>query len=187
MTDPRARSQRYSIAIAAVSIAEFVSLIGSWVFDHAIAGWDVTALVEQPDAELRPAAILGVRVVDLETALVERQFADSHPDVLLVSAVLYLRNSRLRTLVARAVNHGETTVYMWGDSCPPELLERDCLTEYRCSTAGAIFKSHALRATTVPSPIQPSLTETLWVFGASGGGHGRVGGYLTDAGVEPVQ
>jgi hypothetical protein len=164
MTDPWVRSQRYSIDIAAVSIAEFVPLIGGWVFDHAMAGWDITALVEQPDTELRPAAILGARVADLETAVVEPQCVDSYPHALLVSAVLYRRDPHIRGLVGRAMNHGDIAVFMWGGTCPPELLEQGCLTEYRCSTAGAIFKSHALRAATNQPQMQLSHTENLWAL-----------------------
>ena len=59
---------RYRLDVVAADVADVVKFAGGWLFDRAMAGWDVTVLVaDHPDE--RPLQILGVQIVDLEYAL----------------------------------------------------------------------------------------------------------------------
>ena len=62
---------RYRLDVVASSVVDVVRFAGGWLFDRAMAGWDVsvllTDLADQPDG--RPLQILGAQVVDLEVAL----------------------------------------------------------------------------------------------------------------------
>ena len=56
---------RYRLDVVAADVADVVKFAGGWLFDRAMAGWDVTVLVaDHPDE--RPLQILGAQIVDLE-------------------------------------------------------------------------------------------------------------------------
>ena len=49
---------RYRVDVVAADVADVVKFAGGWLFDRAMAGWDVTVLlVDHPDE--RPLQILG--------------------------------------------------------------------------------------------------------------------------------
>ena len=54
--------------MVAPSVADAVQFAGGWLFDHVMAGWDVTVAVSDPK-DVRPLRILGANTVDLESAL----------------------------------------------------------------------------------------------------------------------
>ncbi|MGA8547342.1 MAG: hypothetical protein WB785_19075, partial [Mycobacterium sp.] len=59
---------RYRLDVVAANVADVVRFAGGWLFDRAMAGWDVTVLlVDHPDE--RPLQILGAQILDLEYAL----------------------------------------------------------------------------------------------------------------------
>ncbi|WP_343575423.1 hypothetical protein [Mycobacterium sp.] len=49
---------RYRLDVVAADVADVVTFAGGWLFDRAMAGWDVTVLVADHVDE-RPLRILG--------------------------------------------------------------------------------------------------------------------------------
>ena len=96
-----------------------VTFAGGWLFDRAIAGWDVTVLVAS-DADARPLQILGVDTIDLEPVLSTDSLRPK-PHALAVAGDLYSSDKRVRRGVRIALDHSKTAVTLWGDACPAEL------------------------------------------------------------------
>ena len=70
--DPEApeHDMRYRLDVVASSVVDVVRFAGGWLFDRAMAGWDVTVLLtdRRPPRD-RPLQILGAQTLDLEHAL----------------------------------------------------------------------------------------------------------------------
>jgi len=59
---------RYRLDVVAANVIDVVKFAGGWLFDRAMAGWDVTVLVAD-HVDPRPLQILGAQIIDLEHAL----------------------------------------------------------------------------------------------------------------------
>ena len=136
---------RYRLDVVATSVADVVKFAGGWLFDRAMAGWDVTVLVaDHPDG--RPLQILGAQTLDLEYALAavgERP----RPQALAAAADLFGCDPRIRRGVLQALDHGVTEVALWGQTWPSELNDSCGLVHHRLSAAARVFKAQALAAT----------------------------------------
>jgi hypothetical protein len=142
---------RYRLDVVAGSVVDVVRFAGGWLFDRAMAGWDVsvllTHLADHPDG--RPLQILGVRIVDLEDALASFESgAESRPrpQALAAAADLLGCDPRVRQGVLQALDHGVTEVTLWGESWPAELDDSVGLVQHRLSAAARTFKAKALDA-----------------------------------------
>ena len=62
------RQMTYRLAVLGTSVADVVRCVGGWLFDRAMAGWDVTVLVYDHHDD-RPLRILGAATLNLESAL----------------------------------------------------------------------------------------------------------------------
>ena len=63
---------RYRLDVVAADVADVVKFAGGWLFDRAMAGWDVTVLVADrrgDPSDDRPLQILGAQALDLDDAL----------------------------------------------------------------------------------------------------------------------
>jgi hypothetical protein len=139
---------RYRLDVVAASVADVVRFAGGWLFDRAMAGWDVSVLVaDHPDD--RPLQILGAQIVDLEDALASME-SRPRPQALAAAADLFGCDSRVRQGVLRALDHGVTEVTLWGETWPAELDDSVGLVQHRLSMAATIFKAQALAAAAVP-------------------------------------
>ena len=139
---------RYRLDVIATSVVDVVRFAGGWLFDRAMAGWDVTVLVaDHPDD--RPLQILGVQVLDLEDALAAVE-TRPRPQALAVAADLFGCDPRVRQGVLQALDHGVTEVTLWGETWPAELDDSVGLVQHRLSMAAKIFKAQALAAAAVP-------------------------------------
>ncbi|CAN5559082.1 hypothetical protein BH11ACT6_BH11ACT6_58300 [soil metagenome] len=138
---------RYRLDVIAPSVVEAVQSAGGWLFDRAMAGWDVTVLVDERDHDPLPLQILGAEVLDLEDAVA--MAARPRPDALAVAAVVYGRDSRVEQGVRRALESGRTEVTLWGQAWPAELDRTDSV-EHRLSVAARAFKARALAAAALP-------------------------------------
>jgi hypothetical protein len=142
---------RYRLDVVASSVVDVVRFAGGWLFDRAMAGWDVTVLLtdlaDRPDD--RPLQILGAQTLDLEYALA---FVDTRPrpQALAAAADLFGCDSRVRQGVLQALDHGVTEVTLWGETWPAELDDSVGLVQHRLSMAAQIFKGQALAAAAVP-------------------------------------
>jgi hypothetical protein len=146
---------RYRLDVVAATVVDVVGFAGGWLFDRAMAGWDVTVLLielaDHPD--YRPLQILGAQVLGLEDALASAQ-TRPRPQALAAAADLFGCDSRVRQGVLEALDHGVTEVTLWGENWPAELVESVGLVQHRLSMAAHTFKAQALAAAAVPhSPI----------------------------------
>ena len=138
---------RYRLDVVAADVADVVRFAGGWLFDRAMAGWDVTVLLaDHPDD--RPLQILGAQIVDLEYALATVGHR-SPPQTLAAAADLFDCDSRVRDGVLRALDHGATEVTLWGQTWPAELDDSVGLVEHRLSAAARAFKTQALAAAAI--------------------------------------
>jgi hypothetical protein len=135
---------RYRLDVVAGDVADVVRFAGGWLFDRAMAGWDVTVLVaDHPDD--RPLQILGVQIRDLECAIATAGRRPP-PQTLAAAADLFDCDARVRQGVLQALDHGATEVTLWGRTWPVELDSQVGLVEHRLSAAAQAFKGQALAA-----------------------------------------
>ena len=135
---------RYRLDVVAASVVDVVRFAGGWLFDRAMAGWDVTVLLADL-ADDRPLQILGAQTMDLEQALASVD-TRPRPQALAAAADLFGCDSQVRQGVLHALDHGVTEVTLWGESWPSELDESVGLVQHQLSTAAQIFKAQALAA-----------------------------------------
>jgi len=139
---------RYRLDVVAADVVDVVRFAGGWLFDRAMAGWDVTVLVaDRPDD--RPLQILGVDVLDLEKALASVETRPK-PQALAAAADLFGCDLRVRQGVLQALDHGVTEVTLWGETWPAELDDSVGLVQHRLSVAARMFKAQALAAAAGP-------------------------------------
>jgi hypothetical protein len=149
---------RYRLDVVAASVVDVVRFAGGWLFDRAMAGWDVTVLIaDHPDD--RPLQILGAQTLDLEDALASAE-TRPRPQALAAAADLFGCDSRVRQGVLQALDHGVTEVTLWGESWPAELDDSVGLVQHRLSMAAQTFKARALAAAGVPE-TSIGLAETF--------------------------
>ena len=135
---------RYRLDVVASNVVDVVRYAGGWLFDRALAGWDVTVLMaDHPDD--RPLQILGAQTLDLEYAL-ESAATRPRPQALAAAADLVGCDSRVRQGVLQALDHGVTEVTLWGETWPAELDNSVGLVQHRLSSAAQTFKAQALAA-----------------------------------------
>jgi hypothetical protein len=135
---------RYRLHVVAATVVDVVKFAGGWLFDRAMAGWDVTVLVaEHPDD--RPLQILGAQILDLEDALASVE-TRPRPQALAAAADLFGCDPRVRQGVLQALDHGVTEVTLWGETWPAELDDSVGLVQHRLSMAAQTFKAQALAA-----------------------------------------
>lgn len=152
---------RYRLDVIAVSAVDVVRSAGGWLYDRAMAGWQVTVLL--PDgADARSLRILGAQAVDFEeqfAAAGSRRASQS----LAVSAEAFTADARVRDTVLASLDDRLTEVALWGraPSGWPLRVDRGVArAQYALSAAARRFKGHALAAAGIDCPAVNS-TETL--------------------------
>jgi hypothetical protein len=135
---------RYRLDVVAANVVDVVHFAGGWLFDRAMAGWDVTVLLANR-CDDRPLQILGAATMDLEHALASVG-TRPRPQALATAADLFGCDSQVRQGVLQALDHGVTEVTLWGETWPAELDDSVGLVQHRLSTAAQIFKGRALAA-----------------------------------------
>jgi hypothetical protein len=142
--------------MVAATGTDAVSAAGGWLFDRAMAGWEVTVLVAAPGDE-RPLRILGAEAADLADLAGLAGDPAVRPDALAVDVDLFETDQQVREFVAAAQHDGVGDVRFWGD--------RDtCLapSQHRLSVAARAFKSHALAAARHSSGSSGSCETVEW-------------------------
>lgn len=131
----------YRLDVVASDVADVVRSAGGWLYDRVAAGWDVTVSLAVAD-DARALHILGVRVLDLESAL----SAGSPGDAMAASAAAFATDARIRDMVQQALNHSLTEVTLWGDDWPLAIGRALAAVSYPLSAAARAFKRQALIA-----------------------------------------
>ncbi|GAA3204551.1 hypothetical protein [Actinocorallia longicatena] len=137
---------RRRLVVIATDPADVVRYAGGWLFDRALAGWDVRVLTDVR-ADTRPLRILGARPFDLESALAA-PVRGPRPDAFGVSAELYATDPRVRDLVRDGLDWGVSDCRLWSEHwCG---MDGEDTERHRLSAAARAFKTHALLAAAAP-------------------------------------
>jgi hypothetical protein len=149
---------RYRLDVVASTVDDVVVSAGGWLFDRAMAGWEVNLLVSaSAPSDARSLQILGISALPREKVL--EPVANWAPtQAIAVAADVFDSDQRVRRSVVAALDRGLTEVTLWGDSWPPGFHRRAHAVEHRLSAAARAFKAHALSAARLP-PGSISKTE----------------------------
>jgi hypothetical protein len=150
------RLGKYQLDVTACDVADLVRSAGGWLYDRAMAGWDVNVVVTG-ECDLRPLQILGVNT--------HRPDPDDDPPetpralALAASCDAVADDPELRAALLRAMKRGGADVLIWGDSCPQGIERGVGPVEHELSAAARAFKRHALSALGLTESVAP--TETF--------------------------
>ncbi len=139
---------RYQFQVVAANIADAVMSIGGLIFDRAMAGWDVSVIVDQDSdrgIDDRPIRILGGRVTR-RLAHPNRAEVLPRPHLLAVATDVMVKSDALRQRVLAVGNDKEADVLLWGRHHPTNLNCTFVAVRHRPSAAAQVFKSQALAA-----------------------------------------
>jgi hypothetical protein len=139
---------KYQFQVVAGNIADAVIWIGGLIFDRAMAGWEVSVVVDgDTDREVddRAARILGARVVKRMSDPNSAR-ALPRPHLLAVATDVMVKSDAVRRHVLALGNDSETDVLLWGRHHPTNFARRFVAARHQPSAAAHIFKSHALVA-----------------------------------------
>ncbi|OBF75407.1 hypothetical protein A5750_00205 [Mycobacterium sp. 852002-51613_SCH5001154] len=153
---------RYRLDVIAVSALDVVESAGGWLYDRAMAGWQVTVLLPN-DGDARSLRILGLQARDLEEWLTATG-PGSTSESLAVSAEAFTADARVRDKVLASLDDRLTEVALWGQAPSgwPLRVDREVArAQYSLSAAARRFKGHALAAAGSDCPAVYS-TETLF-------------------------
>jgi hypothetical protein len=140
--------RRYHFQVVAANVTDAVMSIGGLIFDRAMAGWDVSVVVDAETArgiDDRPIRILGGKVTSLVGGPNRAEMLP-RPHMLAVATDVMAKSEAVRRRVLAAGNDNATDVLLWGRHHPPERNCRFVPVRHRPSAAAQAFKSHALAA-----------------------------------------
>jgi hypothetical protein len=144
---------KYQLDVTACDVADVVRHAGGWLYDRAMAGWDVAVTVTG-DCDVTPLRILGVRT---ERPPTDDDDAGAPPRALALaaSADALVAAAGLRDDVLRTLKRGVAEVTVWGEGGVDGLDRGVESVEHVLSAAARAFKTHALRAAGVDEPAGP--------------------------------
>lgn len=155
-TQANADGLRYRLDVVAASAVDVVQSAGGWLYDRAMAGWEVTVLLPQ-GRDTRALRILGVRASDLESSLGTLGAGSTS---LAVSADAFTGDARVRDAVLESLDNRLTEVALWGDGWPLGVQRATTRAQHLLSGAARMFKGYALAAAGI-SDATVAPTETL--------------------------
>jgi hypothetical protein len=146
------RHGKYQLDVTAGDVTDLVRNAGGWLYDRAMAGWDVSVLFSR-ECDPAPLRILGLssRRPDLD----DDPTAPPRALALAASTASLAANSLLREDVLRAMKRGLVEVTLWGEPTTKGFDRGVESTEHVLSGAARAFKSHALRAAGVDESAGP--------------------------------
>lgn len=133
---------RYRLDVVAASAVDVVQSAGGWLYDRAMAGWEVTVLLPQ-GCNTRSLRILGVRAADLDSGLAGLGQGAAG---LAVSADAFTADARVRDTVLESLHNRLTAVALWGDGWPLGVSRATTRAQHLLSAAARRFKGYALAA-----------------------------------------
>lgn len=151
---------RYRLDVVAADAIDVVQSAGGWLYDRAMAGWEVTVLLPR-GCDTRPLRILGVR------AAFEPEFAGLGSASLAVSAAAFAADARVRDVVLESLENRLIEVALWGEGWPLGVDRATTRAQHLLSGAARMFKGYALAAAGIPAAtVGPA--ETLLCDAVSG-------------------
>jgi hypothetical protein len=147
---------KYRLEVRACDVGDVVRSAGGWLFDRAMAGWDVTVVLTNA-GDVRPLHILGVNTLQQEPD--DDPSAPRRARALAVSSAVAATDPQTRDDVLRVLKRGLTEVTLWGDAWPAGLESSVESVEHVLSGAARAFKAQALAA--LGSVEQVGLVETF--------------------------
>jgi len=140
---------RYRLDVIASNVDDVVQSAGGWLFDRAMAGWDVNLLIAEP-GDGRALQMLGIGTRPLDQSL---DSAEAWPagQSIAVAADVFNTDARVRQNIVTALDRGLAEVTLWGDTWPPELHRRAEEVQHRLSGAARAFKALALSVAAEPT------------------------------------
>lgn len=144
---------KYQLDVTACDVADVVRHAGGWLYDRAMAGWDVAVTVTG-DCDVTPLRILGVRT-QRPTSDDDDATAPPRALALAASADALVAGVELRDDVLRTLKRGTAEVTVWGESGVEGIDRGVESVEHVLSAAARAFKTHALRAVGVDEPAGP--------------------------------
>jgi hypothetical protein len=142
------------MAVIAPTAAEAISRAGGWLFDQALAGWDVTVITAE-QADSRALRILGVRDHTLESVM-SYNADGSCLSAIALSAAMFTSHEQVRDMVLTAVETGLPELRLWGEASDADAGQ----VAHRLSAAARAFKAQALMAAAVHGE-SPAETEVF--------------------------
>jgi hypothetical protein len=139
---------KYQFQVVAGNIADAVMWIGGLIYDRAMAGWDVSVVVDgdtDRGVDDRPARILGARAAK---RMPDPNYVRAlpRPHLLAVATDVMVKSDAVRRHVLAVGNDSETNVLLWGRHHPTNFACTFVAARHQPSAAAHIFKSHALVA-----------------------------------------
>jgi hypothetical protein len=144
---PAFSRDRHYLHVIGPNAPAIVGCVGGWLFDRAMAGWEVTVFVRDFH-NAWPLRILGVRADDYGSALASIEHCPGHRG-LAVAAEVYDDDASIRGLVCEALRGRTCEVTIWCDVRPTGLAAQLPIASHRLGPAAGAFKKHALAAATV--------------------------------------
>ena len=161
------RLGKYQLDVTARDVTDVVRSAGGWLFDRAMAGWDVNVHLTS-ECDPRPLQILGVnlgrRDVDEDSSAPARALA------IAASSDAVGDDPELRAAVLRAMKRGVGDVLLWGTSWSEGVERGVDLVEHQLSAAARAFKGHAFAAVGLAEGVSPTesfLGRTSFLSGYS--------------------
>ncbi|OBJ47815.1 hypothetical protein [Mycobacterium sp. 1423905.2] len=150
---PDGECLRYQLDVVATNAIDVVRSAGGWLYDRAMAGWEVAVLLPH-GCDTRPLRILGLQPVEMESRL----GASSHS--LAVGVEAFSAHNCVRDRVRKALDHRLTEVALWGEGWPLGVDRGLTRAQHVLSAAARAFKLQALTAAGIDC-ASLDLTETL--------------------------
>jgi hypothetical protein len=140
--------QRYRLDVIATNVSDAIESAGGWLFDRAMAGWDVNLLTDE-SSHTRSLQILGVKTQSLKSTLdAPTQWPVVH--AIAVAADVFNTEACVREHVLNVLDRGLAEITLWGDTWPADFHHRAEHVQHRLSAAARAFKAHALTAADLP-------------------------------------
>ena len=154
------------VAVIGRDAAQVVRFSGGWMFDQALAGWDVNVLTLE-DGNVRPLRILGANPHDLAPLLAPGIAVGQCLHAVVVPAALYHAEEGVRRIARNAMEAGSAELLLWDEEQSPAGGLPDPVpvgavhgpggpaqgpvpVRHRLSLAARAFKAQALAAARVP-------------------------------------
>lgn len=138
------RKLKYQLNVIGSTVAEVVESCGGWLFDRAMAGWEVNVVVGD-DENAVAARILGARTPAFDVAMASDLHGADCAAGLAVAADQLVADRRVHDEVRTALRNGLTEVAVWG-RWPAQLAGRAESVHHPLSAAARVYKRHALVA-----------------------------------------